>query len=104
MTSFRGNNPVVFLSERQPMAADILPILISLSNCLTSSFTLDFFCFGFPIWRTFASVKSSSNRPCFHKNMRRLVVLKFDPIASDLMMWENQFYLHCDVRIWCFFY
>ena len=29
-----------FLSERQPMARDILPVLISLSNCLTSFFYL----------------------------------------------------------------
>ena len=37
-TSFRGGTPFVFLSERQPMAADTLPALVSLSNCLTSSF------------------------------------------------------------------
>ena len=59
---------------------------ISLSNCLTSSLTSDFFCFGCLIWRAFASVKSSSNRPCFHKNMRRLSVLGFDPFISDLFL------------------
>ena len=32
MNSFRGSTPFVFLSERQPMEADILPVLISLSN------------------------------------------------------------------------
>ena len=85
MTSFRGSTPFVFLSERQPMAADILPVLISLSNCLASSFTSDFFCFGCLIWRAFASVKSLSNRPCFHKIMRRLIVLEFDPFVSDLV-------------------
>ena len=42
MTSFRGSTPFVFLSERQPMAPDILPVLISLSNCLTSSFPSHF--------------------------------------------------------------
>ena len=46
MTSFSGSTPFVFLSAREPMAADVLPVLISLSNCLTSSFTSDFFCFG----------------------------------------------------------
>ena len=84
MTSIRL--PFVFLSERQPMAASNLPVLISLSNCLTSSFTSDFFCFGCLIWRAFASVKSSSNRPCFHKLMRRLSVLEIDPFVSDLVL------------------
>ena len=60
------------------MAADILPVLISLSNCLASSFTSDFFCFGCLIWRAFASVKRSSNRPCFHKILRRLSVLAIE--------------------------
>ena len=46
MTSVRGSTPFVFSSESQPMAADILTVLISLSNCLTSSFASDFFCFG----------------------------------------------------------
>ena len=54
--TFRESNPFVFSSERQPMAADILPVLISLSICLTSSFTSDFFRFGCLIWRR------SSNR------------------------------------------
>ena len=86
MTSFRGSTPFVFLSERQPMAAVFLPVFISLSNCSTFSFTLDFSCFGCLIWRAFASVKSSSNRPCFHKIMRRLSVLEFDPFVSDLVL------------------
>ena len=90
MTSFRGSTPFVFLSERQPMAADFLPVLISLSNCLASSFTLDLFCFGCLIWRAFASVKSSSNRPCFHKIMRRLTVLDFDPFVSDLVLGSSR--------------
>ena len=72
------------------MAADILPVLISLSNYLASSFTSDFFCFGCLIWRAFASVKSSSNRPCFHKNMRRLSVLEFDPFVSDLVLGSSR--------------
>ena len=42
MTSFRGSNPFFFLPERQPMAVDILPVLINLSNCLFSSFTSQF--------------------------------------------------------------
>ena len=42
MTSFEGSTPFVFLSERQPLAADILPALIILSNFLTSSFTSSF--------------------------------------------------------------
>ena len=86
MTSFRGSTLFVFLSERQPMAADIFSVLISLSNCLASSFTSDFFCFGCLIWRAFASVKSSSYRLCFHKNMRRLSVFEFDPFVSDLVL------------------
>ena len=92
MTSFRGSTPFDFLSEKQPMAADIMPVLISLSNCSTSSFTLDFFCFEFLfwIWRAFASVKSSSNKLCFHKNMRRLRVLKFDPFGSDLVLGSSR--------------
>ena len=72
------------------MAADILPVLISLSNCLTSSFTSDFFCFGCLIWRAFASVKNSSIRPCFHKIMRRLSVLEFDPFVSDLVLGSSR--------------
>ena len=58
MASFRGKTSFVFLSERQAMAADILPVLISLSNCLTFSFTSDFGRFGCIIWRAFASVKN----------------------------------------------
>ena len=64
MTSFRGSAPFVFLSERQLMTADILPVLITLSICLPFSFTSHFFCFGCLIWRAFASRKSSSSRPC----------------------------------------
>ena len=90
MISFRGSTPFVFLSERQPMAADIMPVLISLSNCSTSLFTSDFFCFGCLIWRAFASVKSLSNRPCFHKIMRRLSVLEFDPFVSDLVLGSSR--------------
>ena len=86
MTSCRGCTLFVFLFEKQPMAADILPVLIGLSNCLTSSFTSDFFCFGCLIWRAFGSVKNSSNRPCFHKIMRRLSILEFDPFVSDLVL------------------
>ena len=90
MTSFRGSTSFVFLSEREPMEADILPVLISLSNCLTSSFTWDFFCFGCLIWRVLASVKSSSNRPCFHKIIRRLSVLKFDPFVSGFVLGSSR--------------
>ena len=75
------------------MATDFLPVLIILSNCsnyLASSFTLHFFCFGCLIWRAFASVKSSSSRPCFHKFMRRLRVLKFDPLVSDLNLGSSR--------------
>ena len=90
MTSFRGSTSFVFLSERQPMAADFLSVLISLSNCLTSSFISDFFCFGCLIWRAFASVKSSSGRPCFHKTMRWLSVLEFDPFNSDLVLGSSR--------------
>ena len=90
MTSFRGSTPFVFLSERQPMAADNLPVLISLSNCLTSTFTSDFFCFGCLIWRAFASVKSSSNRPCFHKIMRWIRVLEIDPFVSDSVLGSSR--------------
>ena len=90
MTSFGGSTPFVFLSERQPMAADILPVIISLLNFLTSSFTSDFFCFGCLIWRASASVKSSSIRPCFHKIMRRLSVLEFDPFVSDLVLGSSR--------------
>ena len=73
------------------MAADILPVLISLSNCLTSSFTSEFFCFGCLIWKAFASVKSLSNRPCFHKIMRRLCVLEIDPFVSDSIMGNSRY-------------
>ena len=90
MTSFRGSTLFVFLSKRQPRAADILPVFISLSKCLASSFTSDFFCFGCLIWRVFASVKISSNRPCFHKIMRQLSVLEFDPIVSDLVLGSSR--------------
>ena len=90
ITSFRGSTPFVFLSERQPMAADILPVLIKVPNCLTSSFTSHFFCFGCLIWRAFASVKSSSSRPCFHKIMRRLRVFEFDPFVSDLLLGSSR--------------
>ena len=86
MTSFRESTPFVFLSARHPMAADILPILISLSNCLTSLFTSDFFCFGCLIRRAFASMENSSNRPCFHKIMRPLSVLECDQFVSDLVL------------------
>ena len=61
------------------MAADILPVLISLSNCLTSSFTLGFFCFGCLIWRAFASVI-----------MKRLSVLEFDPFVSDFVFGSSR--------------
>ena len=72
------------------MAADFLPVLISLSNCLISSFTSDFFVFGCLIWRVFASMKSSSNRPCFHKIMRRLSVLEIDPFVFDLVLGSSR--------------
>ena len=72
------------------MAADILPVLVSLPNCLASSFTSDFFCLGCLIWRAFASMKSSSNRPCFHKIMRRLSVVEFDPFVSDLVLGSSK--------------
>ena len=90
MTSLRGSTPFVSLSERQPMAADVLLVLISFSNCLAYSFTSDFFCFGCLFWRASASVKSSSNRPCFHKIMRRLSVLEFDPFVSDLTLGSSR--------------
>ena len=51
------------------MAADILLVLISLSDCLTSSVTSDFY-FGCLIWRAFASVKSSSSISCFDRQLR----------------------------------
>ena len=38
----------------------------------------------------FASVKSSSNRPCFHKIIRRLSVLEFDPFVSDLVLGSSR--------------
>ena len=90
MTSFRGNTPFVFFSERQPMAADFLPVLFSFSNCLTSLFTCDILCFGYVVWRAFTSVKSSSNRPCFHKIMRRLSVLEFDPFSFYLVLGSSR--------------
>ena len=90
ITSFRGITSFVFLFERQPRAANISPALISLSNCLISSFTSDFLCFGCLILRAFASAKSSFNKPCFQKIMRRLSVLEFDPFVSDLVFWEQQ--------------
>ena len=31
-------------------------------------------------------MKKSSNMPCFHKIMRRLSVLEFDPFVSDLVL------------------
>ena len=62
-----------------------MPVLIILSNCLTCSFTLLFLCFGCLIWRAFASVKSSSSRPCFHRIMRRLRVLELDPFLSEFL-------------------
>ena len=68
------------------MAADILPVLISLSNYLASSLTSDFVSFGCLIWRAFTSVKSSCNRPCFHKVMPRLSFLEFDTFPSDLVL------------------
>ena len=74
------------------MAQDILPVLISLSNCLTSSFT-SFFCFGCLIWRAFASVKNSSSRPCFHKITRWIRVLELDPFVSDLVLGNLNFYV-----------
>ena len=89
MTLFKRRT-LFFVSERQPMAADILLVLISLSNCLTPSLTSDFFCFGGLIWRAFASVKSSSNRACFHKIMRRLIVLDFDAFVSDLVLGSSR--------------
>ena len=54
------------------MAADFSPVLISLKNCLTSSFTSHFFCFECLMGSAFASVKSLSSRPCFRKIMRQL--------------------------------
>ena len=79
MTSFRGSTPFVFLPERQPMAADILAVLISLSNCLASSFTSDFFCFGCLIWRAFASRKVRLMGLASIK-----CICEFDPFVSDL--------------------
>ena len=78
------------MSKRQPIAADSLPVFISLSKGLTSSFTSDFFCFGCLIWRAFASVKISSYRTCFHKIMRRLSVLEFEPFDSDLVLGSSR--------------
>ena len=90
------------------MVADILPVLTILSNCSTSLLTSHFFCFGCLIWRAFASVKSSSSRPCFHKVKRRLTVLELDPVVSDLFWGAadavESLLLHCDVRIWRVFY
>ena len=72
------------------MASDILLVLISLSNCVTSSFTLHFCCFGYLIWRAFALVKISSSEPCFNKTMRRLRVLQFNPFVSDLVLGSSR--------------
>ena len=72
------------------MAADILPVLISSSICLTSSFISHFFCFGCLIWRAFASVIISSSRPCFHRIMRRLRVFELDPFVSDLVLGSSR--------------
>ena len=52
------------------MVADILPVLISLSNSLNYSFTSHFFHFGGLIWSNFAAVENSSSNPCFY--VRRL--------------------------------
>ena len=57
MISFRGCAHFVSLSEKQLMTADVLPVLITLLNCLPFSFTSHFFCFGCLIWRAFASRK-----------------------------------------------
>ena len=67
-----------------------MPVLISLSNCLTSSFTSDFFCLGCLISRAFASVKSSSYRLCFHKIMRRLSVLEFHPFVFNIVLGSSR--------------
>ena len=67
------------------MAVDILPVIIRLTNCPTSSFASRFFCFGCLILRALVSVKNSSSRPCFRKIMRRLRAVKFDQFVSDLV-------------------
>ena len=72
------------------MAADILPVLITLSNGLTSSFTSQFFCFGCLIRRAFASVEVLSSRPCFHKFMRRLRVSEFDLFVFDSVLGSSR--------------
>ena len=36
-------------------------------------------------------MKSSSNRPCFHKIIRRLSVLEFDPFVSDLVLGSSKY-------------
>ena len=35
-------------------------------------------------------MKSSSNGPCFHKIMRRLIVLDLDPFVSDLVLGSSR--------------
>ena len=35
-------------------------------------------------------MKSSSNGPCFHKIMRRLCILEFDPFVSDLILGSSR--------------
>ena len=89
VTLFRGNNPFVFLSGHS-MAEDNLLVLIGLSNCTTSLFTSHFFCFRCLIWRALTSKKISSSRPCFHKIMRLLRVLEFDPFVSDLVLGSSR--------------
>ena len=66
------------------MEAKNLPTLISLSSCF--ALTSHFFGFGCRKWRFFVSEKTSSCRPCLHKNMRRLRILNLDPFVSDLFL------------------
>ena len=82
MASLRVSTPVALLSEMQPMAADILSVLISLSNCLTSSFASHFFCVGCITYRAFAAVKNSSSRPWFQKIMRLFRVSDLTLLSS----------------------
>ena len=75
MTSYRGNTPFVFLSERQPMPVDILPLINRLSKWLTSSFSVH--------WK---------NRliGLAYKKLCGGSVLEFDPFVSDLVLGSSR--------------
>ena len=90
MTSFRGSTPFVFLSERQPMAADNFPVLIILSNCITYSFYFGLLLFWMSILESFRFSEKFVYWPCFHKIMRRISVLEFNPFVSGLVLGRSR--------------